>query len=151
MVHRVKQPPRLRTLTLALLVLLIGAVGLSPYLGPVRVSTAAGRLELRAGFSLGRGTKLTLQSLEGLEKWSRLPAFSRRFSGYSFGGRTRGEFELAGLGKVSVFLENARPPYLFARGRDPELQPQGLLFSASDVAETERLYAELALLLPRGP
>lgn len=88
-------------------------------------------------FSGMYGTSIKLEDISGISLVDEIPSVLRKTNGFDFGSILRGNFELQDKGKVRLFADIKKPPFIVIEGREL------VIINLKDSFKTEELYTKL--------
>lgn len=118
-----------------LLLTLVGAAALA-YVDsqPAQFVIGGGYLEIKGRY----GEKINLEEIEGIHLTETMPKIILKNNGYSLGTVKKGNFRLEGIRHAKLFLDTAKPPFIYIERND-----RPLFFNAKSREETEELFHAL--------
>ncbi len=87
------------------------------------------------------GTSINFKDITGIFLKDEIPPTVRKTNGFDFGSILRGDFEMEGRGKIRLFIDRKKPPFILIEGKKP------VILNFKDSKKTEELYTMLTISL----
>jgi hypothetical protein len=115
---------------LSLVIFLIPAAMISYGVQEPEVIISSDTVDIRGMY----GTSINFKDITGIFLKDEIPPTVRKTNGFDFGSILRGDFEMEGRGKIRLFIDRKKPPFILIEGQKP------VILNFKDSKKTEELY-----------